>query len=300
MNLRDLRYIVAVDDHGHFGRAARACAVSQPTLSGQILKLERELGVELFERDGKCVRLTSAGQPILGHARRAVTAADDLLATAALHGDPEAAPLRLGIISTLAPYLMPLVLPMLGRAMPRLRLTLVEDLTDRLLGPLAAGELDAALIASEPTGTGLREDLLFEEPFWLVLPEGHPLAGRSIVAANEITPSSMLLLQDGHCLRDQALDLCSRPADESPAMPDMRATSLDTLLQLAAAGYGLTLVPHLAMMRDVPLPKPLVARRLEGAHTSRHVRLVSRPVNARRETLDRLAGIVRECMPAAT
>lgn len=297
MNLRDLRYVVAVADHGHFGKAAQACAVSQPTLSGQILKLEKQLGVELFERDGKTIRLTMAGQPILVHARRAITAADDLYAAAALHRDPEAAPLRLGIIPTLAPYLMPLALPLLGLTMPRLRLTLVEDLTDRLLGPLADGQLDAALIASEPGGTGLRDDLLFDEPFWLVMPERHELTRQDSVAAADIKPGSMLLLQDGHCLRDQALDLCSRPAGEALAMADMRATSLDTLLQMAAAGYGLTLMPHLAIARDVALPKPLVARRLAGAHTSRRVRLVSRPASARRETLDRLAEVVKGCAP---
>ena len=297
MNLRDLRYVVAVADHGHFGKAAQACAVSQPTLSGQILKLEKQLGVELFERDGKTIRLTMAGQPILVHARRAITAADDLLAAAALHHDPEAAPLRLGIIPTLAPYLMPLALPLLGLTMPRLRLTLVEDLTDRLLGPLIDGRLDAALIASEPGGTGLRDDLLFDEPFWLVMPEHHELTRQDSVAAADIKPGSMLLLQDGHCLRDQALDLCSRPSGEALAMADMRATSLDTLLQMAAAGYGLTLMPHLAIARDVALPKPLVARRLSGAHTSRRVRLVSRPASARRETLDRLAEVVKGCAP---
>lgn len=297
MNLRDLRYVVAVADHGHFGKAAEACAVSQPTLSGQILKLEKELGVELFERDGKSIRLTTAGEPIVVHARRAVTAADDLLAAAALHHDPEAAPLRLGIIPTLAPYLMPLLLPALGSAMPRLRLTLLEDLTDRLLGPLADGRLDAALIASEPPATGLRDDVLFDEPFWLVMPEDHALARRGSVTAAAIEPGSMLLLQDGHCLRDQALDLCSRPVGDALAMADMRATSLDTLLQMAAAGYGLTLMPDLAIARDVPLPRPLVARRLAGTHTSRRVRLVSRPSSARRVTLDRLAAVVKGCVP---
>lgn len=299
MNLRDLRYIVAVADHGHFGKAAQACAVSQPTLSGQILKLEKEIGVELFERDGKSVRLTLAGQPILGHARRAVTAADDLLAAAALHGDPDAAPLRLGIIPTLAPYLMPLALPAIGRAMPRLRLTLIEDLTDRLAEPLVDGRLDAALVASEFGAPSLREQVLFDEPFWLVMPDTHPLARQESVAPAEIPAGSMLLLQDGHCLRDQAQDLCRRPSGEALTAADMRATSLDTLLQMAAAGYGLTLLPHLAVARDVPLPRPLVARRLAGAHNSRRIRLVSRAAGARRDLIDRLAEAVAGCVPRA-
>ena len=193
---------------------------------------------------------------------------------------------------------MPLILPVLGLTMPRLRLTLVEDLTDRLLDPLAEGRLDAALIASEPAGSGLRDDVLFDEPFWLIMPEHNLLARQDSVAASEITAGSMLLLQDGHCLRDQALDFCSRPSGEALAMADMRATSLDTLLQMAAAGYGLTLMPDLAIARDVPLPRSLVARRLSGAHTSRRVRLVSRPASARRVTLDRLAEVVKGCVPA--
>lgn len=297
MNLRDLRYIVAVADTGQFGRAAQACAVSQPTLSGQILKLEKELGVELFERDGRAIRLTAAGTPIIDLARTAVTAADDLLAAAALHRDPHAAPLRLGIIPTLAPYLMPLVLPTIRETMPRLRLTLVEDLTDRLLALLESADLDAALIASEPRQQGLRDDLLFDEPFWLILPDDHPLAMSSNVTADDIQAESMLLLQDGHCLRSQALDLCQHPSRGRSAIADMRAASLETLLQMAAAGFGLTLMPHLAIIRDVPMPRPLVARRLTGDHASRTVRLVSRHSSARRPTLDQFAEVVRQCSP---
>ena len=297
MNLRDLRYVVAVADQGHFGRAAQSCAVSQPTLSGQILKLEKELGVDLFERIGKSVTLTAAGVPILAHARRAVTAADDVVAAAAALRDPEAAPLRLGIIPTLAPYLMPLVLPAIATAMPRLQLILIEDLTERLVEPVARNQLDVALIASEPEESALQEQALFDEPFWLVMRADHPLALNDVVRADEIPPGSMLLLQDGHCLRDQALDLCQRPFGEAGVMADMRASSLDTLLQMADAGFGLTLMPHLAVVRDVPLPRRLVARRLAGPHASRRIRLVYRAGSARRATIDRLAAIVRACAP---
>ncbi|VVB45479.1 Hydrogen peroxide-inducible genes activator [Beijerinckiaceae bacterium RH AL1] len=295
MNLRDLRYIIAVADHGHFGRAAQSCAVSQPTLSGQILKLEKELGVDLFERVGKSVTLTAAGTTIVAHARRAVTAADDVVATAATLRDPEAAPLRLGIIPTLAPYLMPLILPEIAATMPRLQLTLVEDLTDRLVELLVRNQLDAVLIASEPDEAGLQDKKLFDEPFWLVMRDTHPLAASDVVRAEQIPAGSMMLLQDGHCLRDQALDLCQRPAGEAGVMADMRASSLDTLLQMADAGFGLTLMPHLAVVRDVPLPRHLVARRLAGPHASRRVRLVCRSGSARRATIDRLTDVVRAC-----
>ena len=300
MNLRDIRYIIAVADIGHFGKAAQACSVSQPTLSGQILKLERELGVDVFERVGKAVRLTPAGAAIVEHARRAVTATDDMLAAAALHRAPDAAPLRLGIIPTLAPYLMPLVLPGIRAAMPRLHLTFIEDLTDRLLEPLLKGDIDAALIASDVGEQTLRDDPLFDEPFWLVMPPDHPLATQFRVSASQIDAGAMLLLEDGHCLRDQALGLCERVSDQSDGMADMRATSLDTLLQMANAGFGLTLMPHLAVVRDVPLPKNLVARQLEGDDTSRRVRLVSRMSSARRATIDLLAKVIRERAPDGT
>lgn len=299
MNLRDLRYIVAVADHGHFGRAAVACAVSQPTLSGQILKLEKELGVELFERDGKTIRLTGAGVPVLEHARRAVTAADDVLAAAAVHRDPKVAPLRLGIIPTLAPYLMPIVLPVVRDSMPTLHLTLIEDLTSRLTDPILQGDLDAALIASEPREAGLHDDILFDEPFWLVMPKDHALARQTSIAPGDIDATTLLLLRDGHCLRDQAFALCERQDLGGRAMADMRATSLDTLLHMVDAGYGLTLMPHLAIARDVPLPKNLLARRLEGPHTSRGIRMISRPGSARRATIDRLAEVVRDSVAAA-
>jgi LysR family hydrogen peroxide-inducible transcriptional activator len=297
MNLRDFRYVLAVAELGHFGRAASACNVSQPTLSGQILKLEEELGVTLFERIGKSVHTTSAGEDILRHARRAVTAADDLVACARAHRDPRAGPLRLGIIPTLGPYLMPLVLPKVRADMPEMLLMLVEDLTGRLVGPVTDGQLDAAIIASDPEAGGLAEDILFDEPFWVVIPADHALAKQKTVAAADIDPKSLLLLHDGHCLRDQALDLCGHPELGDQSMADMRATSLDTLMHMAAAGYGITLVPHLALQGDKPLPGTLVARPLAGFHPYRRVRLISRATSPRRKAIEDLAALMRANLP---
>ncbi|MDR3461436.1 MAG: LysR substrate-binding domain-containing protein [Beijerinckiaceae bacterium] len=294
MNLRDLRYIVAVAEHGQFGRAAQACAVSQPTLSGQILKLEKELGIELFERAGRVITVTNAGAPILDHARRAVAAADDVLAAAARQRDPNVAPLRIGIIPTLAPYLMPLLLPLLRIKLPSLHLLIVEDLTTRIVERVLHGDLDAALIASDLNAQGLRLDRLFEEPFWLVAPINHPLAAKTTVAAADIDVSSLMLLLDGHCLRDQALALCHGGAAAGENLADMRATSLETLLQMADAGYGLTLLPHLAVARDAALPRNVVARPLTGDQTSRVVRMASRAGTPRRGMIDSLAGLTRE------
>ncbi len=172
MNLRDLRYIIKVAELKHFGRAAEACHVSQPTLSGQILKLEEELGVPIFERVGKSLTTTAAGDVILAHARRAIAAADELIACAKASRDPMIGPLRLGVIPTLAPYLMPFLLPLARVAMPKTPLALVEDLTARLIEPVLHGELDAALIASDPEADALEITPLFDEPFFLVSATG--------------------------------------------------------------------------------------------------------------------------------
>jgi len=297
MNLRDLRYVLAVGELGHFGRAAAACNVSQPTLSGQILKLEEELGVVLFERIGKSVRTTLAGEDIISHARRAVTASDDLVACARAHRDPRAGPLRLGVIPTLGPYLMPLVLPPVREELPEMQLMLVEDLTGRLVTPVAEGQLDAAIIASDPEIAGLREDLLFDEPFWVVAPADNELVAQQLVPAADIDPKSLLLLQDGHCLRDQALDLCGHPELGDQSMADMRATSLDTLLHMAAAGYGVTLMPQLALSGGKTLPGSLIARPLSGNHPFRRVRLISRATSPRRQAIEELAELIRRNLP---
>jgi LysR family hydrogen peroxide-inducible transcriptional activator len=297
MNLRDLRYIVAVADLGHFGKAAEACNVTQPTLSGQILKLEEELGVTIFERTGKSFILSAPGAQILDYARRAVEAADEILRCARASRDPMEGPLRLGVIPTLGPYLMPFVLPRAREHMPATPLHLVEDLTARLIESLAAGRLDAAIIASDPEGVLLESLPLFDEPFFLVLPPDHPLGREESVEAAAIDPQSLLLLADGHCLRDQALELCQHPDLGDRAMADMRATSLQTLLHMTAAGYGLTLVPALALAGDHPLPGPLKARPLRGGHTSRAVRLAMRSTHPRRKAIETLATLIKSGLP---
>jgi LysR family hydrogen peroxide-inducible transcriptional activator len=297
MNLRDLRYIVAVADLGHFGKAAEACHVSQPTLSGQILKLEEELGVTIFERAGKSFRLTVPGSQILDHARRALEAADDILACARASRDPMQGPLRLGVIPTLGPYLMPFVLPPAREKLPATPLHIVEDLTARLVEWVLSGQLDTAIIASDPEAGPLDEIFLFEEPFFLVLPLGHALATEHTVNAGTIDPQSLLLLADGHCLRNQALELCHHADSGDHAMADMRATSLQTLLHMTAAGYGLTLVPALALAGDHAIPGNLCTRALKGAQAARSVRLISRPTNPRRPAIEALAKLIKAELP---
>ena len=297
VNLRDLQYVVAVSDVGHFGRASGACNVSQPTLSGQILKLEEELGVQIFERDGRTVRVTDRGQAIVAHARRVVNAAADLTAAARASRDPLDGPIRLGVIATIGPYLTPYLLPAAAEHLPKAPLLLVEDLTGHLLPQLADGKLDAAIIATDPPTDRLDAIDLYDEPFWLMVSPSHPLAKKKSVRIADIDPKSLLLLADGHCLRDQALDLCGHPQLGGGASADMRASSLETLLQLAAAGYGVTLAPRMAVDSWGRQTARLVAVPLAGAHVARRVRLVFRRDMPRRHAMETLARTIRAAAP---
>lgn len=242
MNLRDLRYLLAVAEHEHFGRAAKACGISQPTLSVQVRKLEELLGVTLFERTSKTVAPTAACERLIGHARAAVAEAEAVLAVARTLRDPLAGRFRLGIIPTLAPYLLPLVFAPLREQLPALDLEPWEDQTAALLDRLRAHELDAALLATETDGPDLASRTLFDEPFIAAMPPEHRLAGRETVAEAELA-QDILVLADGHCLRDQALAACGHTGALGGAL---RASSLPTLLNMVAAGYGTTLIPGLA------------------------------------------------------
>jgi LysR family transcriptional regulator, hydrogen peroxide-inducible genes activator len=242
MNLRDLRYLLALAEHGHFRRAAEACGVSQPTLSVQLRKLEEALGVALFERTSQAVTPTAACERLIGHARGAVAEADALLAAARSLRDPLAGRFRLGIIPTLAPYLLPLVFAPLRAALPGLEVEPWEDQTAALIDRLRAHELDAALLATEVETPELIGQALFDEPFLAALPPEHPLAGRPAIGQDELA-EDILVLADGHCLREQALEACGRSGALGGAL---RAASLSTLLNMVAAGFGTTLVPGLA------------------------------------------------------
>ncbi len=299
MNLRDLQYIIAVAEHGHFGHAASACNISQPTLSGQIAKLEQELGVDIFHRVGRGVRLTEAGEQIIAHARRAVSASQDIVETARANRDPLSGRLRLGVIPTIAPYLMPYVLPLTAEKLPHAPLVLVEDMTANLVPLVVEGKLDAALIATQEDNPELVAIDLYDEPFWVALPANHALCAHKEIAAGDIDPKALLLLTDGHCLRDQALDLCRHPQIGEGAMADMRATSLETLLLLVSAGQGVTLLPQLAVECGRADTDRLATRPLAGANASRRVRLIHRRRSPRAKALIELARIIRASLPAS-
>ena len=244
MTLQDLRYVVTLAETRNFARAAKACYVSQPTLSTQIKKLEGELGLALFERTNKRVMPTPAGFELIAQARVVLEEAEKLQQMAQQALDPMAGPLRLGVIPTLGPYLLPHIVPRLRAAYPRLSLYLREDLTGNLIEQLRSGSLDAILLALPIHPDGLEIIALFQEPFVMALPKDSPLAGKAEVMETDLMGVPLLLLEDGHCLRDQALAVCGLP--QPRGSEDFRASSLETLRQMVAAGVGCTLLPALA------------------------------------------------------
>ena len=244
MNLRDLRYLVALADTRHFSKAAERCFVSQPTLSAQIKKLEEYLGVQLLERQPRKVTLTDTGSKVVAAARQVLQHCDEIIALARNEHDPLAGKLKLALIPTIGPYLLPLVARRLRKQLPDLQLLLYEYQTQPLLEKLRAGEIDMAILALPVEGEGLETRTLYEEPFTIAVPSVHPLAKKSSVKLDDLSGETLLLLEDGHCLRAQALEVCSRI--DVAENEDYRATSLETLRQMVAAGLGITLLPELA------------------------------------------------------
>ena len=278
MNLRDLKYLVALAELRHFGKAAEACFVSQPTLSMQIRKLEEELGVALFERAPRKVMLTPAGQDMVQRASRILAEVEQMKEAARRSKDPEAGTLRLGVFPTLGPYLLPHVVPQLRERFPQLELQLVEEKSDILLQRLREGRLDAALLALPLHDEQLHAEFLFEEPFVFAAPAQHPLAQGAMLSMDELTDETLLLLEDGHCLRDQALDVCRLSGAQEKA--GFRATSLETLRQMVAAGAGVTLLPALAVLAPVAQPRNIRLVPFRDPPPSRRIALVWRKSSA--------------------
>ena len=292
MNLRDLRYLVALADHKHFGRAATASFVSQPTLSTQIRKLEDELGVSLVERAPRRVMLTPIGREIAERARKVIAEVDQMGEIARRSQDPEAGTVRLGIFPTLAPYLLPHVLPGVRKRFPRLELLLVEEKTDQILARLRDGRLDAGVLALPVHDDQLQVEPLFDEPFVLAVPQQHVLARRGSLKLRDLDHQHLLLLEEGHCLRDQALDVCHMAgADERDGF---RATSLETLRQMVAAGVGITLLPVLAVQPPVPVSGDIQLLPFQGDAPHRRIAMVWRRSSAMSGFLEQLAGELRK------
>jgi LysR family hydrogen peroxide-inducible transcriptional activator len=297
MNLRDLSYIIAVADTRHFGKAAQRCFVSQPTLSGQIRKLEDELGVTIFERTNRSVRVTTVGEEILRHARQMMEQADAIRSLATAQRDPLAGPLRIGAIPTISPYLMPLILAPLKQQHPKLKLVLSEETTERLLQRLHNHEIDAALLATAVEDRDLQVTALFDEPFWIAHPRDHPFYLKEQITRKDLDTTELLLLAEDHCLAQQVLDLCHQDREQGGDMADLRASSLETLLQLVGAGFGSTLVPALAMRGSWTTDSGVVARKLELRGAKRRVSIVFRKSYPRKQALTALSEVIVQHLP---
>lgn len=295
MTLRDLEYICAVADFKHFGKAAEACFVSQPTLSGQIKKLEEQLGVILFERSHKGIRVTDTGKEIITIAREATDAARRIKSVAASAQDPLAGTISLGLIPTVAPYLIPRFVRNIQSELKNLSVNYREDITDRLIEALISGELDVAVLATPPEDESLTAIELYSEPFWLIFPKGHILDSSETVSMTDVKDEDVLLLTEGHCFRDQALSICRPP--QKRRRQSLRATSLETLINLVASGQGVTLVPALAMRGGWTHDLDLSSRELSDKGAARQIYLTYRKQFPRVKAVRALADIIRKGLP---
>jgi LysR family hydrogen peroxide-inducible transcriptional activator len=294
MNLRDLRYFVALADTRHFGKAAERSFVSQPTLSAQIKKLETYLGVQLIERQPRKVTLTEMGARILPLARSILQESDEIVSLARNDHDPLSGKLKVALIPTIGPYLLPVVTRKLRKQLPRLKLMLYEYQTQPLLEKLRAGDIDLGILALPVPLDGLEARPLYDEDFTLAVPSNSPLAKRSNVKLDDLTGETLLLLEDGHCLRDQALDVCSRiDVKESE---DYRATSLETLRQMVAAGLGITLLPQLATRGPIGTGQGLIVKEFSRPVPSRSVGAVWRKSTARTDAIKAVCDAIHSSM----
>ena len=295
MNLRDLRYFVALADTRHFGKAAERSFVSQPTLSAQIKKLETYLGVQLIERQPRKVTLTEMGARILPLARSILQESDEIVSLARNDHDPLSGKLKVALIPTIGPYLLPLVARRLRKQLPLLKVMLYEYQTQPLLEKLRAGDIDLGILALPVPLDGLEARPLYDEDFTLAVPSNSPLAKRSNVKIDDLSGETLLLLEDGHCLRDQALDVCSRiDVKESE---DYRATSLETLRQMVAAGLGITLLPKLATRGPFGSGQGLTVKEFSRPVPSRSIGAVWRKSTARTDAIKAVCAAIQSSMP---
>ena len=298
MNLKDLKYLIAVADTKHFGQAAERCFVTQPTLSNQIKKLEQSLGVILIERTKRSVEITPMGKEIVLYAKRVLEQAEALTQVAETFHDPLAGSLRIGIIPTLSPYLIPLILKPLRKKFPQIKLILIEDQTVVLVEKLKRHEIDAALIATKTESHEIESRFLFDEPFWLVHPVEHPLDNKVIIELPDLINSDLLLLSEGHCLADQVMEVCHiKDRANQGDMADLRATSLETLLHLVSAGFGSTLLPALAIPLALNKDRDITLRQLTLKDTYRTISIVCRRSFPRRPVLDAFISIILDKLP---
>jgi LysR family hydrogen peroxide-inducible transcriptional activator len=294
-SLRQLQYLLALAERRNFRQAADACFVTQSTLSAGIKELEATLGAQLVERTTRAMRLTAAGEEVVARARGIIAATQDLASFAKGIREPFSGPLRLGIIPTIAPFLLPAVLPALRKRYPKLKPFLREDLTANLLERLRSGTLDFALIAL-PYDTGeLEVRPLYKDAFWFVAREDDPLAATKTIAVRQLKPETVLLLEEGHCLRDHAIKACGRHEGKGSML---EATSLTTLLQMIEGGMGVTLLPEMTLKSGILNGTRLVARPFTTEVPSRTIALAMRREGSFRREAQLFAEHVLQCLRA--
>jgi LysR family hydrogen peroxide-inducible transcriptional activator len=294
LSLRQLEYIVAIADTLGFHRAAERCHVSQPTLSAQVQQLEGVLGVRLFERDRRGVLVTRAGEELVARARRVLLEVGDLIATATRARDPLKGAYRVGVLPTIAPYLLPEVMPALHARYPDLTLSFREEKTEEVRRELEEGKLDAGLVALEADLGDLASAPVMKDPFVVALPRGHRLARKKRVALDDLEGESVLLLDDGHCFRSQALALCGKTGAREA---ELRATSLATLVQMVSTGRAITLLPRLAVSVENRRGQ-IEVRPLTPATPSRTIALVWRPSSPFDDAFRGIAAALRDTVRA--
>jgi len=288
MNIKDLKYFLTVSELEHFGKAADKCCISQPTLSGQIKKLEEELGVALFERTNRRVLLTDTGKQIANSARRILREVDIIHETARSSTNPLSGKFRLGAFPTLSTYIFPQLVPQVKKNLPNLRLVLLEEKTEILIHKLQVGEIDAALLALPIQHDFFKSALLFEDIFYLAVPPDHALIKEPTILQSQLQQYPLLLLEEGHCLRDQALEICQLHGIGEEQ--DFKATGLETLRQMVKSGTGITFMPKIAIgsseigIHYIPFEEP---------QPKRHIGLVWRKTTPRQEVIDAIIEMLR-------
>lgn len=296
MTLRDLQYVVAVAEELHFGRAAKRCAVSQPALSTQIRKLEEQLGALFFERTQRQVTLTEQGRRLVEQARLVLEEAQKIPGLIKQRETPLTGPFRLGAIASVGPYLFPHILAALRKSFPDLELFIQEGLTDGLIQQLRNGSLDAVIASPTFDRHGLREERLYFEPFLLAAPKGHPLARSRKLHGEDLHADEMVLLEDGHCMKDQTLQLCG--SGRRQRSKGFQAASVETLRQMVAAGMGYTILPELAVPEKNPPLKELVDYRgFDEGQVGRWIALYSKERFSRPSDIDAFTEFLKKQSP---
>ena len=295
MNLRDLEYLIAVDEERHFHRAAERCFVSQPTLSGQLKKLEEELGVLLIERNNRQVSMTEAGEAVVKHARTVLDEVNTIKNVASYYHDPMVGDVRVGIIPTVAPYLLPIIMPKLNKAFPKLKIWLYEYQTQLLLDKLQKFELDFLILALPIEKHDFTEFDLFREPFRLAVNKTETLAKKKQINLGDIANEELMLLEEGHCLRGHILDVCLLAGVKEDGQ--YHATSLETLRHMVGEGMGMTLIPELAVPTKTNKADEIRYIEFSDPKPNRRIGLLYRKNSYREEAFNNIGELIKSILP---